>query len=225
MKVLQKLQNAEPVTLAFFGDSVTHGCFERGAVDYAAVYHNRLREMLAKRFPEAEIKVINAGVGGDNVQKGLARLAADVLEKQPDFAVVCFGLNDINDALEGYVAGLGKIFDQLIGHGIETVFMTPNMLNTYVHERVLPDMRDYAAQIAQHQNNGRMDAYMDAAKEIAAAKGAIVCDCYGAWKALYAAGTDTTALLVNKINHPTREMHALFAQELFSLIVGGEQHV
>lgn len=225
MKLVQKLQNGERVKLAFFGDSVTHGYFERGVVDYEAVYHTRLKGMLEKRFPDAQIAVINAGVGGDNVQKGLARIQTDVLEKQPDFAVVCFGLNDINDAIEDYAAGLGKIFDQLIKHGIETIFLTPNMLNTYVHESVLDDMKEYAAQVAQRQNNGRMDAYMDAAVEVAAKKGIAVCDCYSAWKALYAAGTDTTVLLVNRINHPTREMHALFAQELYKLILGEMNHV
>lgn len=36
------------------------------------------------------------------------------------------------------------------------------------------------------------------------------------------AGVDTTSLLSNDINHPTREMHYLFAYELVKMIIGGE---
>jgi hypothetical protein len=33
------------------------------------------------------------------------------------------------------------------------------------------------------------------------------------------AGVDTTALLSNRINHPTREMNALFADELIKTML------
>ena len=45
-----------------------------------------------------------------------------------------------------------------------------------------------------------------------------VCDCYALWKQLEAGGVDTTELLSNKINHPTREMNRLFAYELIKTI-------
>jgi hypothetical protein len=41
-----------------------------------------------------------------------------------------------------------------------------------------------------------------------------LCDCYAIWKMLYENGVNTTELLSNKINHPTREMNKLFAYEL-----------
>ena len=227
MKIKEKLQAGQPVTLAFFGDSVTHGYFEsfngmHGTTDYGAVYHTVLRRRLAALYPDTEVTVINAGVGGDNAQKGLVRLAADVLDKRPDFVVVCFGLNDINGALDDYTAALGEIFDRLIQANIEVIFMTPNMLNTYVDDSLTGGLREYAHKTAQYQMNGRMDTFMAAGIQTAREHGAAVCDCYGEWKRRYEAGEDTTALLANKINHPVREMHGLFADKLLDMITKGE---
>ena len=49
-----------------------------------------------------------------------------------------------------------------------------------------------------------------------------VCDCYAQWKQLKAAGVNTTELLSNKLNHPTREMNWLFAVSLLRSILSGE---
>ena len=61
---------------------------------------------------------------------------------------------------------------------------------------------------------------MDAARQMAAERGIPVCDCYAEWKRMAAEGVDTTALLCNHINHPSREMHKLFAEMLFETIFG-----
>lgn len=76
------------------------------------------------------------------------RLGADVIEKSPDAAVVCFGLNDINNALDGYTSALGEIFDRLQAADIEVIFMTPNMLNTYVDDSLTGGLREYAHKTA-----------------------------------------------------------------------------
>ena len=49
-----------------------------------------------------------------------------------------------------------------------------------------------------------------------------VCDVYSKWKEM-AKTKDTTLLLANRINHPTREMHQLFADSLFETIFGKEK--
>ena len=46
-------------------------------------------------------------------------------------------------------------------------------------------------------------------------------DVYAEWKQREADGVDTTALLSNGMNHPTPEMHRLFADKLFDLIFNG----
>lgn len=62
-----------------------------------------------------------------------------------------------------------------------------------------------------------MDEYVYSAIKLATECGVTVCDCYSKWKEL-AKTCDTTKLLINGINHPTREMHELFAQSLFEII-------
>ena len=97
------------------------------------------------------------------------------------------------------------------------IFMTPNMLNTYVAGDVEEMYREYAHITAEMQNNGRMDAFMDGAVSVAREMEVPVCDCYAQWKEL-SKTQDTTMLLANRINHPTRDMHELFAENLFQYI-------
>jgi acyl-CoA thioesterase I len=224
---------ADPVCMAFLGDSVTHGVFEihegpanggLGIVlDYDAVYHAELRKLLNIIYPNAPINVVNAGISGSSAMIGLERLEGDVLRYSPDLVVVCFGLNDVNggmEKLDEYGLALETIFRRLAERGAEVVLLTPNMLNTYVSRLTAPrSVAGYAAVTAELQNGGTMDAYMNRARQAANACGVPVCDCYGKWKRLQAAGVDTTMLLSNHINHPSREMHKLFAYGLYDLLL------
>jgi lysophospholipase L1-like esterase len=72
-----------PVTAAFLGDSVTHGCFEiynglnnkiECYYDHEAVYHAQLKRMLYSIFPNAPLNILNAGISGGSAPQGLERL-------------------------------------------------------------------------------------------------------------------------------------------------------
>lgn len=209
-----------PVNIVFLGDSVTHGFFEDGVLDYDAVYHARLAKKLREGNVFLPVNIINAGMGGTTAKFALGRLERDVLCYHPDLVVVCFGLNDVGGDKADYTGALEEIFSALNARGIDAIFMTPNMLNTRVDvENTQPGLLDFARLTCSWQTSGRMDEYIDAARACAAAHNIPVCDCYARWKAMAADGTDTTALLVNRINHPTRELHALFAGELYSMIM------
>ena len=97
------------------------------------------------------------------------------------------------------------------------IFLTPNMLNTYVAKDTPPEYLEYAVVTAKMQNEGRMDLYMKRAVELAEEMGVTVCDCYSQWKKL-SETQDTTQLLANRINHPVKEMHDLFADSLFHAV-------
>jgi len=92
------------------------------------------------------------------------------------------------------------------------------MLNTYVAEDTHPEHIESAKRMAFIQTSGRMDDYMNSACEMARNMEITVCDCYTQWKKL-SETQDTTLLLANRINHPVREMHGLFAQSLFDTIL------
>jgi acyl-CoA thioesterase I len=85
-------QDAETGPLvAFLGDSLTSGWKLPEGEAYPALVARSLRER------GRPIRVKNAGVSGDTVAQGLARLDP-VLAKKPDVLVVALG---INDALRG----------------------------------------------------------------------------------------------------------------------------
>ena len=217
MNAAELTQNG-PITIVAFGDSVTHGALSNGEFDYDCVYWNRLRTKINEIRCYVPINVINAGIGGATAKSSLKRMERQVFAHAPDLIIICFGLNDINEPLEDYLSALSVIFTQCLERRIDTIFMTPNMLNTYVADDTDPLYRDYAAKTAQLQNNGTMDLYVTSATKLARSMGVIVCDCYAKWKELNRT-QDTTKMLVNRINHPTRQMHALFSECLFDTIV------
>ena len=224
MNVYQKLMmNREgltehgPINIVIFGDSISHGAFN-GYLDFESVYWNVLRRKLNALRTYIPVNTICAAIGGTTAKKSLSRLEKQVLVHCPDLVIVCFGLNDVNGPLEEYTCALREIFARCKQSGADVVFMTPNMMNTYVAEDTPKEHLSYAYITAEMQNAGKVDLYIDAAKSIAEELGVPVCDCYAKWKALYASGVDTTMLLCNRINHPTEKMHELFAEALFELI-------
>lgn len=206
------------ITIVAFGDSVTHGAVGDGEINYETVYWNRLRKKINDVRNYVPVNVINSGIGGITAKGSLDRMERDVFSHNPDLVIVCFGLNDVNGTLEEYISSLEAIFAECNKREIEAVFLTPNMLNTYVADDTLEELKEYAEITAEMQNSGRMDSYVEAAVALAEAMNIKVCDCYSKWKKL-SETEDVTMLLANRINHPVKEMHELFAEELFKIIM------
>ena len=236
-KIIEKSKNNREngeISIAFLGDSVTQGCFEiylksNGAMETVFApeysYHRYLSKIFAQLYPSVPVTMINAGVSGGNASHGLERLHRDVIRHQPDLTVVCFGLND---ALSGvgeipkYTAALEKIFEELQKENIEVIFMTPNMMNTSVSCHLDKCFTETAEKTAAVQNDGILEAYLDAAKELCRTKRIPVCDCYEKWKTLHRCGVEINDMLANAINHPSREMNWLFAISLIETMMKNE---
>ena len=216
----QELIDHGPINIVIFGDSVSHGAFNN-YIDYEKVYWNLLRKKLNKFRSYIPVNMICASIGGTTATRSLSRLESQVLVHKPDLVIVAFGLNDVNGSLEDYLTSLECIFTKCKDAGCEVIFMTPNMLNTYVASDTAEKHLSYAAKTAEMQNGGKMDRYMSAATDLAKRLGITVCDCYSKWKEL-AKTEDTTILLDNRINHPTPEMHNLFADSLYDVIMSDE---
>lgn len=234
MKIIEKIakkakdyEKADIPVIAFLGDSVTQGCFEiyktgekslETVFDAECAYHNYLAKILRMLYPSAPVTIINAGISGGNACGGFERLKKDVLKFSPDLVVVCFGLNDSTNGIEGiekYRNALKNIFNELKASGCEVIFMTANMNNTYVSHKIDDEFISSIAKMTMEiENNDILKKYFEAAKEVAEECGVVVCDVYSKWRTLAANGVDTTALLANDINHPTREMNKLFAYSL-----------
>ncbi len=210
------LERNGPINIVAFGDSVTHGAFN-GDIDFEAVYHNLLKKKIAAVRSYMPINVINAGIGGTTAKLSVARIDSQVLCHRPDLVIVCFGLNDVNGEKEEFLSSLEEIFRRCLDYGAQVIYLTPNMLNTYVAKGTAEIHLEYAKITAKMQNSGRMSDYIFSAKALAEKMGVTVCDCYSEWLEM-SKTSDITALLANHINHPTKEMHELFADRLFEII-------
>ncbi|MBQ8213718.1 MAG: SGNH/GDSL hydrolase family protein [Clostridia bacterium] len=234
MKIIQKMveklkfnMSCEGVTIAFLGDSVTQGCFEvyrKRNGDIETVFEKNFSyqmtvfDILATLFPTVTVNIVNAGISGDQATRGVLRVDSHVIRHQPDLTVVCYGLNDCSnkkDSVNVYVNALDGIFNKLQACGSEIIFMTPNMMNTRISDHIADEaILKVAEHTAYLQNEGIFDAHIEAAKKLCRLNNIPICDCYALWKKLDSCGVDTTELLSNKINHPTREMNKMFAYEL-----------
>jgi len=68
----------------FLGNSITDG----------GHYHSYIWLYYMTRFPEMNLRILNAGIGGDTAADMLRRLDGDVFSKKPTVLTVTFGMND-----------------------------------------------------------------------------------------------------------------------------------
>lgn len=213
--------------IVFFGDSVTEGCFEivknNGKIeiirDVPSVYGSLLAESLRAKYPQKDFVFVNHGLSGRTSAEGAAEFDELVLKENPDLLIMCFGLNDIcsrnPEKFRGYQR---EMFTKIKKRGIKTIFMTPNTVNYYVSRYELPELLETAADFAAVQNDGTFDDYMEIVREEVKNYGIYLVDAYRIWKKLDQYGIDTSLLLCNFINHPSREMHHLFKDLLLECI-------
>jgi lysophospholipase L1-like esterase len=151
-------------TIVVFGDSTTA---PRGTLE---VYATLLQRDLS--FAGGEVRVVNAGIGGNTTAMAKARFEKDVLAPRPDLVVIQFGLNDSavdvwkmppatepRVALAEYEKNLRGFIAALKAQEARVVLMTPNPLRwtdalkkLYARPPYLPDevdgmnvkLRDYA---------------------------------------------------------------------------------
>ena len=237
MKILEKIKNRQAAphgcrqpVIAFLGDSVTQGCFEiyndYGHIETSfypeEAYAADVKRIFSTLYPSASVNIVNAGISGDTSWGGLARLERDVLSLRPDLVVVCYGLNDAGGGereLEHYKASLKEIFTKIKDSGAEAIFMTPNLRSDDINYQN-PDklIENCVHGIAENECAGWLQKYLEAAREEAEKAGVPVCDCNSLWLKMKSCGVNTNALLSNDVNHPTKELHWLFAYELVRTI-------
>jgi len=123
---------------------------------------------------------------------------------------------------EAYTGAMSRIFEELQAHDIETVLLTPNYLNTQPYESINPQMTHFASITAKLMNDGTFDSLVESEKNVARLYDIPIADGYAKWKNMREMGEDTDKLLANGINHPTKEMHWLFAEVLYETIFGEE---
>jgi lysophospholipase L1-like esterase len=90
--VAKKLVDGDPVTIIAFGSSSTQGW---GSSAPEFTYPNRLAAQLKRRYPTADITVVNAGVGGEDAPEMMKRLQTAVIDRHPDLVIWQVGSNAV----------------------------------------------------------------------------------------------------------------------------------
>ncbi|MFH1092574.1 MAG: SGNH/GDSL hydrolase family protein [Candidatus Omnitrophota bacterium] len=82
------------------GDSITQGdAQEKGLLPLEQTYVYKLEQLLAAKYKNKKIEVMNAGRGGYSSLQGLRYLKKTLWEYEPDLVISWFGVNDYFHAL------------------------------------------------------------------------------------------------------------------------------
>jgi lysophospholipase L1-like esterase len=90
--VAAKLASDKPVVIVAFGSSSTQG-YGSSSPDFT--YPNRLAAQLHRRYPGADITVLNRGVGGEDAPEMMKRLQTAVIDARPDLVIWQVGTNAV----------------------------------------------------------------------------------------------------------------------------------
>jgi lysophospholipase L1-like esterase len=158
---------AETMTVVAFGDSTTA---RRGATK---VYATILQEELQN------VRVINAGVGGNTTEMARNRFEIDVLRNQPQIAIIQFGINDAavdvwktppattpRVSLERYEEHLRFFAQTLKAYRTRVVMMTPTPIRWTAKLREMYGKPPYRPEVEDGFNT-LMTPYCEAVRRIA----------------------------------------------------------
>ncbi len=207
-------QAVESVIIVAFGDSTTA---VRGSTKvYAAILQEELRN----------VRVINAGVGGNTTEMARQRFEKDVLSREPRIAIIQFGINDAavdvwktppatepRVSIERYEANLRHFIQTLKSRNARLVLMTPNPLRwtpalkeMYGRPPFKPDEADGF--------NVLLARYGEAARRVAREEGAELIDVQQAFpEQARKQGVSMDAFLLDGM-HPNDEGHRIVANLL-----------
>jgi acyl-CoA thioesterase-1 len=152
-RTASRIEAGRAVTIVTMGSSSTLGV---GATAPAMSYPSRLAQELRDRFPDLEIKVINHGVGGQDVAEELTRLDRDVIAEHPDLVIWQVGTNavlrrdDLSTDEQLIVRGVALMEQQ----GIDIVLMDLQYAPRVLVRPSSAEMERLLAEIARHAHVG-----------------------------------------------------------------------
>jgi acyl-CoA thioesterase I len=150
-RVAQRLAAAQPVTIVAIGSSSTAGA---GASNPANCYPSRLAVELQQRFPASDIKVINRGVNGEEVQDMLARLEEQVLAEKPDLVLWQVGTNALlrSRSLESAASQINQGVKRMKMAGVDVVLIDPQFAPKVLTKADHEEMVNLIAMTAKQEN-------------------------------------------------------------------------
>jgi lysophospholipase L1-like esterase len=146
-RTASRIEARRRLTIVAMGSSSTQGV---GASSRAMSYPSRLEQELADRFPGVDIRVINHGVGGQDVGEELIRLDRDVIAEHPDLVIWQVGTNAVlrRDDVSADEQLIRRGVAVMKEHGIDVVLMDLQYAPRVLARRASADMERLIAEIA-----------------------------------------------------------------------------
>ncbi len=124
-RVARRIAADEPVTIVAFGSSTTVGFGTSAAYNYPS----RLADQLRRKFPTADISVINRGMGGQDAPEMMKRFDVAVLDADPDLVIWQLGTNAVVKGNASDIAATAALVEdgiaRLQARGIDVVLIDP----------------------------------------------------------------------------------------------------
>ncbi|MCK9564965.1 MAG: SGNH/GDSL hydrolase family protein [Methanothrix sp.] len=195
-KTRRDLESGCNVTIVAFGDSITAGfAVRRGFPSF-------WKALLAEKYPEAVVEMINSGISGDTSQDGLARLDFSVLSYEPDLITINFGINDcaLGLGLEEFEMNFVQMVRRIrSGPNSEVLLLSSQPLETPPYDRMVLDYYHAVQRVAKEMDVGFVDIY-------------------AAWMRTVAAGTPLGSLILPGMDHPNEAGYRIIAEELMRIL-------
>jgi acyl-CoA thioesterase I len=123
-RVAQRVAAHQPLTIVAIGSSSTAGA---GASSSAASYPSRLEIELRERFHNLAVRVLNRGVGGEEMADMLARFDKAVVAEQPDLVLWQLGTNSVlrDHSIAGAEALIHQGVARIKATGADVVLIDP----------------------------------------------------------------------------------------------------
>jgi len=152
-RTASRILSGGPLTIVAMGSSSTLGT---GATSPASSYPNRLDQELRKRFPDVDIRVINHGVGGQDVPEELTRLGRDVVAEHPDLIIWQVGTNAVlrRDDLSADEQLIGRGVASMKENGIDIVLMDLQYASRVLLRPAVSEMERLIADLASRTQVG-----------------------------------------------------------------------
>ena len=123
LKLIEKAEKGEDITIAFLGGSITQGC---NSTVYEKCYVELTYKWFKEKFNNVNVKHINAGVGATGSLIGVHRVERQIISENPDIVFVDAAVNDDEDysCKVAYESEIRKLLSSKSKPSVIEVFMT-----------------------------------------------------------------------------------------------------
>jgi acyl-CoA thioesterase I len=151
VRTARRLTGGEPLTIVAIGSSSTAGA---GASSPDASFPSRLEIELKRRFPTADITVINRGVNGEETADMMARFDKDVFASHPQLVLWQVGTNSVlrDRPLQQHAEQMQHGIDELKASGADVVLIDLQYSPKVIAASETPDMVDQIAEASKEKN-------------------------------------------------------------------------